>query len=250
MRGTLRCRDNVRPAISVLSPLGAPSFSIDRINLPPFTYQMEAQKFEKRLPAAQRYIVEHGLNEHFRVDEDHLGIVMQGGRWNTTLRGLHVLGLADTRGRTPVPLLVLNAIHPLVPEELIGFLRGKTRVLVVEEGMPNYIERELKALAHEARLDVEIQGKEVFSPHGEYVPALVIGGLRKFLVSANPTAQSVTAIEDRYAALIAHRDLVRAALPEPVSKRPPSFCTGCPERPVFSAMKVLRTQEPAVGDTP
>ena len=62
MRGTLRCRDNVRPAISTLSPLSAPSFSIDRINLPPFTYQMEAQKFEKRLPAARRYIVERRLN--------------------------------------------------------------------------------------------------------------------------------------------------------------------------------------------
>src|SRR6267143_2084787 len=136
MRGTLRCRDNVKPAISMLSPLGAQSF-----------------------------IVEHGLNEHFRGDEDHLGVVMQGGLWNTTLRGLHVLGLADTRGRTPVPLLVLNAIHPLVPEEL-------------------------KALAHEARLDVEIQGKDLFSPHGEYVPHLVVGGLRRFFTSAGVTSQS------------------------------------------------------------
>src|SRR5713226_3575353 len=48
MRGTLRCKDNVRPAVSMLSPLGAPSFSLERINLPPFTYQMEAQKFERR----------------------------------------------------------------------------------------------------------------------------------------------------------------------------------------------------------
>src|SRR2546427_3850574 len=197
MRGTLRCRDNVRPAISVLSPLGAPSFSIDRINLPPFTYQMEAQKFEKRLPAAQRYIVEHGLNEHFRGDEDHLGVVMQGGLWNTTLRGLHVLGLADTRGRTPVPLLVLNAIHPLVPEELIAFMRGKRRLLVVEEGMPNYIERELGALAHDAKLDVEIHGKDVFSPHGEYVPQLVIGGLRRFLREAGVAAPAAAAVDAR-----------------------------------------------------
>src|SRR5262249_8703695 len=75
MRGTLRCKDNVRPAISMRSPLGAPSFSIDRINLPPFTYQMEAQKFERRLPAARRYIVEHRLNEHIRGDEEHLGII-------------------------------------------------------------------------------------------------------------------------------------------------------------------------------
>jgi indolepyruvate ferredoxin oxidoreductase alpha subunit len=249
MRGTLRCKDNVRPVISMRSPLSAPSFSIDRINLPPFTYQMEAQKFEKRLPAARRYIVEHRLNEHFRGDEAHVGIIMQGGLWNTTLRGLSVLGLADTRGRTPIPLLVLNAIHPLVPEELIGFLRGKRRVLVVEEGMPNYIERELKALAHEARLDVEIQGKELFSPHGEYVPHLVIGGLRRFLASADLASSTSGAIEERYRALTAHREKVGTVLAEPVAKRPPSFCTGCPERPVFSALKILRQREPAIGDT-
>jgi indolepyruvate ferredoxin oxidoreductase, alpha subunit len=249
MRGTLRCRDNVRPTISMLSPLGSPSFSIDRINLPPFTYQMEAQKFDRRLPAARRYIVERRLNEHFRGDEEHLGIVMQGGLWNTTLRGLHVLGLADARGRTPIPLLVLNAIHPLVPEELIEFLRGKHRVLVVEEGMPNYLERELKALAHEARLGVEIQGKDLFSPHGEYVPQLVIGGLRRFLTSAGLKSQSTGAIEDRYQALTAHREKVGTLLREPVAKRPPSFCTGCPERPVFSALKILRQREPAIGDT-
>jgi indolepyruvate ferredoxin oxidoreductase alpha subunit len=38
-------------------------------------------------------------------------------------------------------------------------------------------------------------------------------------------------------------------LREPVAKRPPSFCTGCPERPVFSALKILRQREPAIGDT-
>src|SRR5262249_61961573 len=156
----------------------------------------EGRKFEGGRRAARRYIVERQLNEHFRGDEAHVGIVMEGGLWNTTLRGLHVLGLADTRGRTPIPLLVLNAIHPLVLEELIDFLRGKRRVLVVEEGMPNYIERELKALAHEARLDVEIQGKELFSPHGEYVPHLVIGGLRRFLTSVRLTSQTSGAIEE------------------------------------------------------
>jgi indolepyruvate ferredoxin oxidoreductase, alpha subunit len=34
----------------------------------------------------------------------------------------------------------------------------------------------------------------------------------------------------------------RAALAAPLPPRPPSFCTGCPERPVFSAMKMLRQQ--------
>ena len=249
MRGTLRCKDNVRPAISMRSPVAQPSFSLERINLPPFTYTMEARKFTERLPAAQRYIVEHRLNEHIPGAESRLGLVMQGGLWNTVARGLNVLGLGDVYGRTPVPMLILNALHPLVPEELIGFLRGKSHVFVVEEGMPNYIERELKALAHEARLDVEIHGKELLSPHGEYVPALVVGGLRKFFTLAPPSITTVTAIEDRYAALTAHQEKARGYLPQPIDKRPPSFCTGCPERPLFSAMKILRTQDPAIGDT-
>jgi indolepyruvate ferredoxin oxidoreductase, alpha subunit len=238
MRGTLVCKDNVRPRISMRSRLGAPSFSLERINLPPFTYAMEAQKFERRLPAARQYVLDHQLNEHHPGDDGEVGIVMQGGLWNTTVRGLNVLGLADLHGRTAIPLLVLNVLHPLVPEELIHFLRGKRRVLVVEEGMPNHVERELKALAHDERLGVEIHGKDVFSPNGEYVPQLVIRGLAHVL-----------GVEDRAARLTEHQGRVRTVLPEPVAKRPPSFCTGCPERPLFSALKILRTKDPSIGDT-
>jgi indolepyruvate ferredoxin oxidoreductase alpha subunit len=249
MRGTLRCKDNVRPRIGMLDRLGRPSFSPERINLPPFTYEMERRKFAERLPAARRFIHARRLNEHFPGTEEGLGIVMQGGLWNTTLRGLQLLGLADLHGRSPVPLLVLNALHPLVPEELIAFLRGKRHVLVVEEGMPNYIERELGALAHDERLGVEIHGKDLLSPHGEYVPGLVLGGLRKFFALAGPTSASVSALEERYARLVAHQARVREILPTPVARRPPSFCTGCPERPVFSAMKILRARVPEIGDT-
>jgi indolepyruvate ferredoxin oxidoreductase alpha subunit len=249
MRGTLVCKDNVPPKLSMLSPLATPSFSLERINLPPFTYQMEAMKFAERLPAARRYIVEHALNEHIPGPEAEVGIVMQGGQWNTTMRGLHELGLADLGGRTAIPLLVLNVLHPVVPEELIGFMRGKRRLLVVEEGMPNYIERELAALAHDAKLDVEIHGKDVFSPNGEYVPQLVIGGLHTFFSATRLGSVSAGAVAERYHRLVDHQRRVREVLPEPVAKRPPSFCTGCPERPLFSAMKILRQQDPTVGDT-
>jgi indolepyruvate ferredoxin oxidoreductase alpha subunit len=241
MRGTLACKDNVPPRIGMRTRLDQPVFDLARINLPPFTYQMEAQKFEQRLPAAQRYIREHRLNEHRPGTETEIGIVMQGGLYNTVLRGLHLLGAADLFGATPIPLLVLNVLHPLVPEEIEEFLRGKRRVLVVEEGMPNYLERELKALAHEARLPVEIAGKDVFSPYGEYVPQLVLTGLQKFLQRQDATR--------RFDELTRHRAAIRKALPTPVDKRPPTFCTGCPERPLFAAMKILRTREPEIADT-
>src|SRR5207245_5592091 len=121
---------NVRPPSSSRSRLGHRSCSRKRISLPPFTYTMEARKFTERRSAARRYIVEHRLNEHIPGSESRLGLVMQGGLWNTVARGLHVLGLGDVHGRTPVPMLILNALHPLVPEELIGFLRGKSHVFV------------------------------------------------------------------------------------------------------------------------
>src|SRR5262249_24550707 len=99
------------------------------------------------------------------------------------------------------------------------------------------------------RLDVEICGKDVLSPHGEYVPQLVIGGLRRFL-AASPTATIAPgAVEARYEATFGHQAGIRASLPDPVAKRPPSFCTGWPERPLFSAMKILKAQDPSIGDT-
>jgi indolepyruvate ferredoxin oxidoreductase alpha subunit len=249
MRGTMVCKDNVPPKIGMRSPLDHPVFTLEKINLPPFTYAMEAQKVEHRLPAAQRYIREHRLNEHHRGTEPSIGIVMQGGLYDTTVRALGLLGAADPYGASPVPLLVLNAIHPLVPEELLEFLAGKRRVLVVEEGMPNYIEQQLKALAQDERLAVEIHGKDLFGRYGEYVPRLVLSGLTRFLTMEPLSAVAATEVERRFEALGAHRAQIGMVLPAPIAKRPPTFCTGCPERPVFSAMKILRDREPGVGDT-
>jgi indolepyruvate ferredoxin oxidoreductase alpha subunit len=73
------CKDNVRPAISMRDKLMKHSFDYGRISHPPSTYLQEAQKFEQRLPAARRFIVERGLNEVIEGDEKELGIILQGG---------------------------------------------------------------------------------------------------------------------------------------------------------------------------
>src|ERR1700693_3238168 len=57
MRGSLVCRDNVRPAISMNTPLERHSFDYGRLSHPPSTYAQEAQKFERRLPAARRHLI-------------------------------------------------------------------------------------------------------------------------------------------------------------------------------------------------
>jgi len=181
MRGSMVCRDNVRPAIGMNTRLERHSFDYGRLSHPPSTYAQEAQKFERRLPAAQRYITERGLNEVIPGEEKALGIILQGGLTPTALRALELLGMADPFGKSRIPLLVLNVIHPLVPEQLLSFLEGKQRVLVLEEGMPSFIEQELKALAYEHGITTRIHGKDVVAAQGEYVPEVVLAALARFL---------------------------------------------------------------------
>jgi indolepyruvate ferredoxin oxidoreductase alpha subunit len=237
VQGSMVCKDNVRPAISMRDKLTQHSFDYGRISHPPSTYLQEAQKFEQRLPAARRFIVERGLNEVIAGDEKELGIILQGGLTPTALRALELLGRADVFGRSRIPLLVLNVIHPLVPEQLVDFLEGKRRVLVLEEGMPNFIEQELKALAYDRALSVRIEGKDTVAAHGEYVPEVVLAALTRFLGGD---------AEGRRAGLVRHVGRGKELLKAPLPKRPPAFCTGCPERPMFSALKIAQRE---LGET-
>jgi len=237
VQGSMVCKDNVRPAVSMRDKLTKHSFDYGRISHPPSTYLQEAQKFEQRLPAARRFIVERGLNEVIAGDEKELGIILQGGLTPTALRALELLGRADVFGRSRIPLLVLNVIHPLVPEQLVDFLEGKRRVLVLEEGMPNFIEQELKALAYDRALSVRIEGKDTVAAHGEYVPEVVLAALTRFLGGD---------AEGRRAGLVRHVGRGKELLKAPLPKRPPAFCTGCPERPMFSALKIAQRE---LGET-
>jgi indolepyruvate ferredoxin oxidoreductase alpha subunit len=237
MQGSMVCKDNVRPAISMRDRLQRHSFDYSRISHPPSTYIQEAQKFEKRLPAARRYVLARGLNEVIPGEEKEIGIILQGGLTPTALRALELLGRADVFGRSRIPMLVLNVIHPLVPEQLLDFLEGKRRVLVLEEGMPNFIEQELKALAYDRALSVRIEGKGTVAAQGEYVPEVVLAALARFLGGD---------AETRRAALAGHVGRGRQILQTPLPKRPPAFCTGCPERPMFSALKIAQRE---LGET-
>jgi indolepyruvate ferredoxin oxidoreductase, alpha subunit len=237
MQGSMVCKDNVRPAISMRDRLQRHSFDFSRISHPPSTYIQEAQKFEKRLPAARRYVLARRLNEVIPGQEKEFGIILQGGLTPTALRALELLGRADVFGRSRIPILVLNVIHPLVPEQLLDFLEGKRRVLVLEEGMPNFIEQELKALAYDRALSVRIEGKGTVAAQGEYVPEIVLAALARFLGGD---------AEARRAALAGHVGRGRQVLETPLPKRPPAFCTGCPERPMFSALKIAQRE---LGET-
>src|SRR5712671_7627319 len=146
LHGQFVCKDNRPPAISRLHPLTIPGTDKTRFALPPWTYAQEKSKIEVRWPAAVDYIVAHKLNEVFPGAQDQIGLIVQGGLYNGVIRALQRLGLADVFGASRVSIYVLNVTYPLVPAEVVNFCRGKSSVLVVEEGQPNYLEQAIKAI--------------------------------------------------------------------------------------------------------
>lgn len=242
VHGTFDCKDNRPPAISTRNTIETPGFDYARINLPPSIYEHERQKVEQRWPAAVRFIEEQGLNEKFAGDLEDIGLVVPGGLYNGVVRALQQLGLADAFGASRVPLYVLNVVYPLVPDEFLAFCAGKRAVLMVEEGQPNYIEDALQAALRRADAPTRLHGKDVLPPAGEYTGEALLQGLARFLEQAAPAG-----LDTRNASAIANataddRERSKAALGAPVPTRPPGFCIGCPERPVFSALKQLQAE--------
>src|SRR5271169_6790363 len=166
VHGRFPAKDNVRPSFTLRDALENPRREVDRIVLPPASYLHEREKIEKRWPAAIQFIRERHLNETVPGDLDRIGIILQGGMYNGVLRALQGLGLADIWGTSRVPLHILNVTYPLVPDELAEFCSGKTAVLLVEEGQPDFIEQALHGILRRAGLATEIVGKGTFPMAG------------------------------------------------------------------------------------
>lgn len=240
VHGRFRAKNNVRPKFTLADALEHPRRQTDRIVLPPGSFQHEQEKIRQRWPAAQRFIIERAINE-FSGQERDVGIILQGGMYNTVVRALELLGLGDAFGDSKLPLYILNVTYPLIDEEVRRFCEGKRAVLVVEEGQPDFIEQNLHAILRKADIATRLHGKDVLPMAGEYTGAVVTRGVMQFV--------------EKYAPEMIDREhlpsVVRPAPPKlpilndlekQVHGRPPSFCTGCPERPIFAALKLVERE--------
>jgi indolepyruvate ferredoxin oxidoreductase, alpha subunit len=228
VQGSFKTKANRAPQFSRRALMEQPDFDMSRICLPPATYAQEKHKIDVRWPAAVRFIKERELNEFFDGDLKDIGIICQGGLYNAVIRALQLLGQADAFGVARVPIYCMNVTYPMVPDEVVGFCSGKREVLVIEEGQPAYLEDAvLAALRRQDVNAVRIHGKDMLPLAGEYTGEVVLTGVSKFL-NRESDIQPVKELKQKAAELL-------GGLP----MRPPGFCVGCPERPVFSAMKLL-----------
>jgi indolepyruvate ferredoxin oxidoreductase alpha subunit len=245
VRGSFACKDNVAPAVSARNAMEDPArFDYTRLAHPPVTFGHEKLKAEQRIPAARRAILERGLNEVFPGRRGDVGLVVQGGLYNSVIGALRRLGVADVFGGGELPVLALNVTYPLVPQQLRDFCLGKRAVLVVEEGHPAFIEQELQATLRRLDVQTAVHGKDVLPQGGEYTVEVLAQGFAQFLAQRAPDID--VANGRRWLDGIAERrEAVASALGAALPARPPQFCIGCPERPTFAALKLAQRN---VGD--
>ena len=240
VHGHFVAKDNRRPAYSLREAVENPKRDTSRIVLPPSSFLHEKEKLEKRWPAAIEFIKSRKLNEVFGPAEAEVGIILQGGMYNGVLRALQLLGLADVYGETAIPLYVMNVTYPLIDDEIVEFCVGKRAVLMVEEGAPEYIEQSLNTLLRRRDIQTRIAGKDVLPMGGEYTAPVLVKGVERFLeMHAAHRLGNRPPLPDPSAVL---GDPKVKALAEVVPARPAGFCTGCPERPIFAAMKLVEQE--------
>lgn len=232
MTGEFICKDNQRPPLTVGAAAAAPRRDTSRIVLPPANFQHEVEKVEKRWPSAIAFIREHKLNEFFGPKNADFGIIVQGGLFNSLNRALELLGLSDPYGDSRLPIYCLNVTYPLIPDEVTEFCQGKQAVLLIEEGQPEFIEHELNTLIRRADLQTRIVGKDILPRAGEYSAQVIKEGVSKFLRDRAADMLPPSLAPTRLAAEVAAQ----------IPPRPAGFCTGCPERPVFTAMKLVERE--------
>lgn len=235
VHGKFVAKDNSPPRLSLREAMENPVRDTDRVVLPPASFMHEQEKVNKRWPAAVEYIRKHKLNELFDGERDDIGIIVQGGLYNTLIRTMERLGVADAFGGTQVPIYVLNVAYPLIEDEITAFCEGKRAVLLVEEGQPNYIEQAINSILRQSDCETKLLGKGILPMAGEYTSQVMRAGVVNFLERYDA---NFSAPEDPMQLV---KEFIAEIEPH-VPPRPPGLCTGCPERPVFAGLKLLQEE--------
>ena len=117
------------------------------------------------------------------------------------------------------------------------------QVLVLEEGQPEYIEQGIQTVLRRQDVQTRVYGKDIMPMAGEYTGQVMLEGITRFISEASrediPLKLSLEVVQAKETP-VSDEDISRlmAELPP----RPAGLCTGCPERPLFSAIKQLQEE--------
>ena len=141
--------------------------------MPPRVMEMKKElleKIEKIKLFAEKHPANYKLNP---ITNKKIGIIACGVSFLYVMEALEQLGIK-------LPALKLGFFYPL-PEKLIAnFIKGKEKILVVEELDP-YLEKEIKNIAKNINPKLEIHGKDLLPEIGELNTEKIVFALSKIL---------------------------------------------------------------------
>ncbi len=242
--GSIVCEDDVKqPDVSIKNK--KPDWNPDATRYPLGEYSKlhAVEKYYERIPKAMDYIASNNLNKYTKGKNSKIGFITHGGIFNSFINAMAELGRADLTGSCEYDVLNLNVVYPVVPSEIMKFAKEKEMIFLIEEGAPFYLEEAIRSILHSAGISIQLFGKEGSGNGRGFIP--MTGGLDVDAL-IEPLTKILSVIEpyyavprERFSELMRHRErAVRESL-KAVVRRNPTFCTGCPERPIFSAIKWL-----------
>lgn len=233
--GQFIAKENQKPKYTLGEALNNPIRDVNKIVLPPASFLQEEDKIKRRLPAAIQFIKDNKMNEFLSGERDDIGIIVQGALFNNLNRALVQFDLSDHLGNVKIPIYVMNVTYPIVDDEVLEFCKGKKAVLLVEEGQPNYIEQSIGLTMFHKEVKTKLHGKDLLPMGGDYTIGRLETALGEFF---NLYQKEIEITEKEGAITILPEDA--KTLSEAVPARPAGFCTGCPERPIFAALKLVQ----------
>ncbi|MDI6806521.1 MAG: indolepyruvate ferredoxin oxidoreductase subunit alpha [Candidatus Aenigmarchaeota archaeon] len=197
---------------------------LERYNtLPPNVIALHEKIVEKN-EKIRDFFEQSELNFIVNKKKSKFGIITSGVSFNYVVDALDELGIK-------IPVLKLTTTHPLPRKKIIDFLKLLKSVLIVEELEP-VLEKDIKVIAQEEKLKIEIRGKNLVPRAGELTPEKVLLAISKFL-NKKPSFNF-----DLHLKKFKRVD---------VSRRFPVMCPGCPYRPAFYAVKEAAGEEVVLG---
>jgi len=180
----------------------------------------EALVVDRRLRAARAYARHNGLDRVMGAAPGaRLGVVCAGKTYFDVVQALADLGVGpDGLAGAGIRILKLGMTYPLVEGTVGEFAASVDELVVIEEKRP-FVERQLRAILHEAGSRVPVLGKRdragqvLASSVGELDPAAVAAILTRVLPALAPRRVKAPGT-----------GLPLLQLPA----RPPGFCSGCP----------------------
>ncbi len=205
----------------------------ENVMVPPNSLGADMRMVKERYPRYLAALSRLKLDRTYGDTSAPIGLISAGAVFETLKQVLEETGLLSR-----VHLYKCAGSYALDEAALLPFLRAHGRILVVEEKR-GFLEAGVKELCAGAGLSPVVWGKRFgdedgFPAHGGLSYELIHRGLTRAL-------------------FLAGLDFPACSLPEaiklndPVARRLPTFCPGCPHRETLSLMKELRADLAAKG---